>query len=82
MSNVHFIYWDANVFIKYLEADPNCIDTLEAILDDVARSKGKKKIITSVLAKVEVAFLAHERTKGLDSTSEAKLIYYGMILML
>lgn len=50
------LYWDSCVFISYLGKHPDRIGTLEAIVDFI-EGDGKTKIVTSEMAKVEVAFV-------------------------
>lgn len=67
-------YWDSDVFTAYLSREPARIATLESIVDDVENSDDKKKIVTSEIAKVEVAFAAYERTtRKLDAEYEQQL---------
>jgi len=49
-------YWDSCVFISYLGKHPARTGVLDAIVDDIQKSDGKKKIVASQIAKVEVAF--------------------------
>jgi predicted nucleic acid-binding protein len=57
-----FVYWDSCVFLSYINADPGRIDTLDALLDEIQKSNGEKRIVTSILTKVEVAWSAIEHT--------------------
>lgn len=73
MADGLLYYWDANVFLSYLNEDPLRISTLEAILDDVLNNK-KDKIVTSVLSKVEVAWVATEKiNRALNQEEEARI---------
>lgn len=49
-------YWDSCVFISYLGKHPSRIGVLDAIVEDIQKSDGQKKIVASQVAKVEVAF--------------------------
>jgi predicted nucleic acid-binding protein len=69
MAEPRFIYWDANVFISYLNNDPNRLPMLEAILETMESSKNDR-IVTSTISKVEVAWVAHERLKRALSIDE------------
>lgn len=53
-------YWDACVFIDYLEKTPGRIDDIEAVLEEVLRNPSSV-IYTSALSIVEVSFLSAER---------------------
>jgi len=73
MPSNKFFYWDANMFLYYLNDDPSKIPTLEAILDDISNSNSDK-IVTSVLSKVEVAWVASEKEKrALSTEDEARI---------
>jgi hypothetical protein len=71
---LRLIYWDSCVFLSYINADPGRIDTLDAILDEIHKSNGEMRIITSILTKIEVAGAAIEyATKILSSAVEQKI---------
>lgn len=73
MSEPRFFYWDANVFISYLNNDPSRLPTLEAILEAMESSK-TDRIVTSVISKVEVAWVAHERlNRALNMEEELRI---------
>ena len=73
MPESRFIYWDANVFLSYLNNDPDRYPTLEVILEAVETSKNER-IVTSVLSKVEVTWVAHERLqRALSRDEEARI---------
>jgi predicted nucleic acid-binding protein len=55
------IYWDADVFLSYVEDHPDRAPLLELLLAD-ARS-GKLEIVTSVISIAEVAFAETERVR-------------------
>src|ERR1700680_937927 len=68
------IYWDACCFTYYINGDPQRLPTLEAVIDEVERSKGKIVIVTSVLSKVEVAFSVEERAaRQLNEQEESRI---------
>ncbi|MCA1669699.1 MAG: PIN domain-containing protein [Thermomicrobia bacterium] len=62
------IYWDANVFLLYLDADPTWLPTLDVLVH--AAIQGDIIIYTSILSQTEVAFTAIEKTNGALSASE------------
>ena len=63
MSNdVRRLYWDACVFISYIEATAGRVETISELLDQARR--GDIEVITSVASRVEVAFAKHERDGG------------------
>ena len=67
------IYWDANVFLSYVNGMPEHLPTLDALLESSA-SGGGIRIYTSTLSVAEVAFAASEQKQGtLDSTMEQKI---------
>lgn len=73
-SRPEFIYWDSSAFLSYINAYQERISVLDAILDDVHRSNGAKKIVTSILAKIEVAASAQEySTRELSIETERKI---------
>ncbi len=73
MPTNRLFYWDANLFLSYLNDDPTRVPTLEAILDEISNN-GKDKIVTSVLSKVEVAWVATEKyNRALDPDEEARI---------
>lgn len=54
-------YWDACVFIDYLEKTPGRIDDIAAVLEEVLRNSSSV-IYTSALSIVEVSFLSTEKS--------------------
>jgi len=73
MPESRFIYWDANVFVSYLNNDNERIPTIEAILEVVESSK-IDRIVTSVVSKVEVAWVAQEKISRVLTNDEEKRI--------
>jgi len=69
MPEPQFLYWDAGVFLSYLNENPDRIRTLQAILDKVTKEK-QHLIVTSTLSKVEVAWVAHEKLNRVLSHDE------------
>jgi predicted nucleic acid-binding protein len=73
-GKLRLLYWDSCVFLSYINADPGRIDTLDAILDEIYKSNGEMKIVTSILTKIEVAGAAIEySTRILSSAVEQKI---------
>ena len=67
------IYWDACVFLHFLEGTPDKITTLRSLLQDSANKNGIE-IITSQISVVEVAHVAQEKVgRALDPEVEEKL---------
>lgn len=57
------IYWDSDVFLSYWSKDhPERLPPIQIILNEVEASKDSLKIVTSVLSKAEVAYVAGEVT--------------------
>lgn len=54
-------YWDANLFLYYINSDPARINTLDALLRE-ARKKDYASIITSTFSIVEVAHGQEEQS--------------------
>ena len=42
MNDKRLLYWDADVFISYLNKDPQRLPIIEAILDEVLKIKEAK----------------------------------------
>jgi predicted nucleic acid-binding protein len=73
-GNTKFVYWDSCIFLSYINADPGRIDILEGFLDEIQKSNGERKIVTSILTKVEVAWSAIEQiSQELSSAVEQKI---------
>ena len=62
------IYWDANLFLSYVNEHPERTPTLDALLEN--SSDGSIQIYTSVVSKVEVAFAASEQKQRILSPQE------------
>lgn len=56
------IYWDSDVFLSYFGKHPERFSDLQTMLDDVRSSQESLKIVTSILTKAEVAYIAGEAT--------------------
>lgn len=56
------IYWDSCVFLSYFSKHPDRFSNLQTILAEVRESQEGLKIVTSVLTKTEVAYIAEEKT--------------------
>lgn len=57
-----------------INADPQRLPVLEAVLEQAQRSDGKLQIVTSVISKIEVAFSLEESTRRrLDSQEEERI---------
>lgn len=67
------IYWDANVFLSYINGSPaERLPVLDALLDSA--SAGEIEIVTSAISIAEVAFARIEQTKrALDPDVEAAI---------
>jgi predicted nucleic acid-binding protein len=57
------IYWDACVFLHFVEATPAWMPTIDAILTEVSRT-GDLVIVTSTVSVAEVAFAKIEKSGG------------------
>ncbi len=73
MPDFQYTYWDANVFISYLNDDKDRTPVLEAILESVESSK-TTRIVTSVISKVEVTWVAQEKLNRILYAEEEKRI--------
>jgi predicted nucleic acid-binding protein len=83
MSKPYYIYWDACCLISYLAKTPGRIETLDGIVDLVQRSEGKRKLITSAVSKVEVAYVssAGDRTPDVDSEERIEAFWRNEMLL-
>ena len=59
LGNHKNIYWDANVFISYVNARPNHMPVIDALMEQSLN--GEITIYTSALSRVEVAFADSEQ---------------------
>lgn len=73
MSDKRLLYWDTDVFLSYLNEHPQRLPILEAILDEVEKSK-QDKIVTSAITKVEISWVAHEKLNRVLDPEEEKRI--------
>ena len=55
------VYWDANVFLNYLEGNPDQVATLDALLAEASADRGIE-IWTSTFTIAEVAYAGAERS--------------------
>lgn len=57
----NYIYCDSCVFLAYFKAEPQRIDTIEQLFQEV-QSSPDRKLLTSVLTITEVSHVAEERS--------------------
>ncbi len=69
MTEPTLIYWDADVFLSFLNVTPNRILIVDAILDRV-RKNNNETIVTSTISKVEVAYITQEKINRAISQEE------------
>ncbi len=63
------VYWDASVFLSYVNGEPERLPTIDTLLEE--SRNGDFTIVTSTLSITEVAFAEMEKTrKVLDSDVE------------
>ena len=68
------IYWDADVWLSYIEGIPDRLPTLDILLADSASNVGDITLVTSTVSQTEVAFAQIERqTQNPDSGIEARI---------
>jgi len=68
------VYFDADVFLSYVNDDADRVPTIEALLDEGRGASPAIEIFTSELSIVEVAFGAVEQThKALDAETEGRI---------
>ena len=66
------LYWDANIFLSYIEERPGILPTLEALLKRA--DAGEAIIYTSAISQVEVAFAdAEQQQRALDPQTEQRI---------
>lgn len=63
MADRRNVYWDANVFLHYVNGTAEHLPVLEALLRSSASPNGDVAIYTSALSKVEVSFGEVEKTQ-------------------
>ena len=69
------IYWDANCWLSYINAVPDRLPVLDALLDASGGDRGNVQLYTSALSKAEVAFSASEQIqKALDVKTEELIV--------
>jgi predicted nucleic acid-binding protein len=70
MPSKPVLYWDADVLLSYVDAEPGRVDHIRALLTEADR--GDHEIVTSMLSVTEVAFGAQEKVAGVldDETNE------------
>jgi len=70
MHKGRILYWDSDVFLSYVGAHPDRINTITSLLQEI-QNDGDAIVVTSVIAQVEVAYAAHEKTqRALDPQTE------------
>jgi predicted nucleic acid-binding protein len=68
------VYWDANCWLSYINAIPERLPILDALLADSGSASGGINIFTSELSKVEVAFgLVEQTSQVLTPAIEAEI---------
>ncbi len=73
-SEIRRIYWDACVFLSYINAMPDRLPTIDALLAESADPQNEPEIVTSTFTIVEVAFALTEKEQGsLDAAAEQNI---------
>ena len=68
------IYWDADVWLSYINGEADRLPMLDALLADSSSPKGNIEIYTSQISEVEVAFAKSEQdNKVLDPDVEKQI---------
>lgn len=73
MPRPDYVYWDACVFLSHLDQDQKRSPDIDGVLKEIEDSQGTRKIATSIVSKVEVAFVENERQAGLSDDIEQTL---------
>ncbi len=68
------LYWDANVFLYYINDEPDRAPIIDALLSSSAAPAGSAKVYTSVISHVEVAYGASEQQNQTLDPSVGELI--------
>lgn len=63
-ANPNRLYWDSCVFLDYINANPDHLPTIDALLAQATR--GEIIIMTSVVSITEVSFAQVEKTGGFE----------------
>lgn len=68
-----YTYWDASVFLAYLNNEPGRADTIDALIDQVSRAR-TARLVTSALTIVEVVTAANSaRPQRLTTTQDDRI---------
>ena len=73
LDKPQYLYWDADVILHYLSKYPKHHQVLSDIIDEVEKSNGKTKIITSALSQVEVFYLKNGSSLNISPASIAEI---------
>lgn len=63
-ESVPRVYWDACVFQSYIEAIPDRLPILDALLMSAAERRRRIELVTSTVSITEVAYVTIERQRG------------------
>ena len=67
-------YWDSCVFLSYINATPDRLPILDALLAESDDPENPREIVTSTFSIVEVAFELNEKAQGaLDPAAESAI---------
>lgn len=66
------LYWDASVFVSYVNGEADRVPTIEAILAE--NEEGTTEIFTSQLTMVEVIYAKSGERKQVDEETEKRII--------
>jgi len=73
MPELQYIYWDACVILSFLNNEKDRAQIIEGILAKI-KTNNKEKIATSVLSKVEISWVAHEKLDRILNDEEEEKI--------
>jgi predicted nucleic acid-binding protein len=72
LSRGQTAYWDANVFLSYINGEPSRLPTIDTLLQQ--SSNGDFTVVTSTISLTEVAFAEMEKLGGaLDEAVEQRI---------
>jgi predicted nucleic acid-binding protein len=67
------LYWDSSVFLAYVNGEQARLPVIDSLLDEIERDENRR-IFTSTVSRVEVAFAAFEaRSATLDARTLADI---------
>jgi predicted nucleic acid-binding protein len=60
-SKIQLLYWDSCVFLSFIDAEEGRVEVIESLFEEVKKSDGNRKIVTSTVSITEVAYGSQEK---------------------